>query len=54
MTECKSNEEEKEKDNNIPRNLYEKIGSDCQPENVMSFLKSIKVEKTFNKRNTNK
>jgi len=36
--------EEREK-HNIPTNLNEIIGPDCQPENVMSFLRSVEMEK---------
>lgn len=40
MTECKLNEKERE-ERNIPRSkepLYEIIGPDYQPENLISFL----------------
>jgi len=54
-TKCRSNEEEREK-HNIPMNLYEIIGPDCQPENTMSFdipSGTSTWRNTF-KRNTNK
>jgi len=44
MTECRSNEEEREK-LNLPTNLYEIIGPDCQPEKLMSFLSTTKIKK---------
>lgn len=44
MTECRLNKEERIR-LNIQTNLYEIIGPDCQPENVMSFLSTIGIER---------
>jgi hypothetical protein len=46
LTECRFNEEERKK-HNIPLNLYDIIDPDCQPENITSFLKALKLEKSI-------
>lgn len=42
LTECRSNEEKRKK-HNIPSNLYEISSPDCQPENIITFLKALKL-----------
>jgi len=44
MTECPSNEEERER-LDMPTVLYGIIGPDCQPEKLISFLRSTKIVK---------
>jgi len=44
MTECISNEKER-RNHNIPTNIYGIIEPEFQLENVMSLLRSIKMEK---------